>query len=126
MKKCDYCGKEITYMEQYCCDRCQKKAIQFYERIEKFQKVFSIVNAVCVMAIPVGFFLYSMVKDVGFGMVAFAVTMLGITISLLPFPVENMINSLKIRKAEFITRMIGFVLLALGIALDIIFFIFYI
>lgn len=126
MKRCYYCGKEISYMEQYCCEDCARKAVQFYERNEKFQKLFSVMNAVCVMAIPIGIFLFSLVNDVGFAIVAFAVLLLGITDTLLPFPVENMITKFKIQKAEKITRIIALIVLALGIVLTALFFIFFI
>lgn len=115
MKKCDYCGKEISYFEQYCCDDCQRKANDFYEFRDKYTKIFSILNIIGVFGIPVGIFLFSMVNAVGATLVAFALTLLGITITLLPFPADNMISKSKIQKAVQQTRIIGIALLVLGI-----------
>ncbi len=117
MKKCDYCAKEISYFEQYCCDECQKKAIEFYDMREKFTKVFSVINAVCVFAIPIGLFVLSFTAEIGFTMIALATTILGTTVMFLPFPVENMISSMKIKKAVKVTRIIGLALLMLGVIL---------
>lgn len=117
MKKCDYCAKEISYFDQYCCDDCQRKAIEFYDLQEKFTKIFSVVNGICVFAIPVGLFILSFAFTVGFTMIALATLILGVTIMLLPFPVENMITSMKIKKAVRVTRIIGLALSIIGIAL---------
>ncbi|MBQ5398280.1 MAG: hypothetical protein IIU14_02460 [Ruminococcus sp.] len=126
MKKCDYCGKEITYFEQYCCDECQRKTLDFYDYQAKYSKFFGIVNAVCVMGIPIGLFMFSLVRPIGFTMMSFAVLFLGLMIVIFPFPVENMISSMKLKKAVDVTRIIGAVLLALGILLVILDFIFFI
>ena len=99
MKKCDYCAKEISYYDQYCDENCEKKALDFYSLRDKYTKVFSILNIIGVFGIPVGLFL--------------------------PFPVENMISSMKIKKAVFVTRMIGAGLFALGVILFIIRIIFF-
>ena len=126
MKKCEYCAKEISYFDQYCSEECQRKAVRFYDLREKYTKIFSIINAVCVFAIPVGIFILSFSMDTGFTMISFATLILGITVTLLPFPVENMISSMKIKKAVNVTKIIGLILVLIGIilvVLDIIFFI---
>ncbi|MCH5298601.1 MAG: hypothetical protein J1E96_02450 [Ruminococcus sp.] len=117
MKKCDYCAKEISYFEQYCCDECQKNAIGFYDMQEKFTKIFSVINGICVFAIPVGLFVFSFTAKLGFTMIALATLILGVTIMLLPFPVENMISTMKIKKAVKVTRIIGLALAIIGIVL---------
>ena len=125
MKKCEYCAKEITYFEQYCCDECQRKAIKFYDLREKYTKLFSFINCVCIFGIPVGIFLLSFTMTVGFTLMAFSTLILGITVLLLPFPVENMISSMKIKKAVNVTKLIGLIILIIGVvlvALDFIFF----
>ena len=117
MKKCDYCAKEISYFDQYCCDECQKKAIEFYDTQEKYAKIFSVINGICVFAIPIGLFVLSFTARIGFSMIALATFVLGLMIILLPFPVDNMISSMKIKKAVSVTRIIGLVLSIIGIAL---------
>lgn len=126
MKRCDYCAKEISYDKQYCDEDCQKKAIDYYELNEKYTKLFSVIDIICIFAIPVGFVIFSFADYVGFTMVAFAVAILGLMVVLLPFPTEDMISKFKIEKAVKITRTVGVCLLVLGIALivcDMIFFI---
>ena len=117
MKKCDYCAKEISYYDQYCDEECERKALNFYSLREKYTKVFSIFNIIGVFGIPVGLFLSAIDAIIGFSLTAFSLALVGITVILLPFPVENMISSMKIKKAVFVTRMIGFGFLALGLAL---------
>lgn len=125
MKRCDYCGKEITYFEQYCCDECQKKTLDFYDYQAKYSKFFGIVNAICVFAIPVGLFMFSLRNSIGFTMISFAVAVLGLMILIFPFPVENMITSMKMKKAINVTRIIGGALLLIGIVLVVLDFIFF-
>lgn len=115
MKKCEYCAKEISYFDQYCSDECQKKAVEFYDMREKYTKVFSVINVICVFSIPVGLFLLSFTQVVGFTMLSLGMFFLGIMIMLLPFPVENMISSMKIKKAVKVTRFIGLGLMILGL-----------
>lgn len=115
MKKCDYCGKEISYFDQYCCDDCQREANNFYEFRDKYTKIFSILNIIGVFGIPVGIFLFSFANGLGATIISLALTLLGIAITLMPFPAENMISKNKIQKAVKQTRIIGIALLALGI-----------
>ncbi len=117
MKKCDYCAKEISYYDQYCDEECERKALDFYSLRERYTKVFSIFNIIGVFGIPVGLFLSAIDAIIGFSLTAFSMMLVGITVVLLPFPVENMISSLKIKKAVFVTRMIGVGFLVLGTAL---------
>ena len=37
MKKCEYCAKEISYHEMYCCYECQNSANKYYDLKDKFQ-----------------------------------------------------------------------------------------
>lgn len=125
MKKCDYCGKEISYMEQYCDENCHRKALDFYQLQEKFSKLFSLVNIICVFGIPIGIFISTFAGAIGFTLLSFSVAVEGLIILILPFPVENMITSMKIKKAVNVTRLIGAGFLILGIVLIILDFIFY-
>ncbi len=115
MKKCEYCGKEISYMEQYCCESCEKKAVDFYYMREKNTKIFSLVNGVCVMAIPIGIFASTLYASLGHIVIIAALLILGVTDTLLPFPVDNMISSMKLKKAILVTRLIGLAILLAGI-----------
>lgn len=116
MKKCAYCAKEIGYHEMYCSDDCQIGANQFYDKKEKFQKLFAVINGVCVLGIGILIFVYSFLPDAGAIGVAACLLILGVTYFLLPFPVESMIEKFKLKKAVFITRCIAVVIFVLGIA----------
>ena len=78
-----------------------------------------------VFGIPVGIFLFAFSNSIGATLVALAVTLLGIVITLLPFPADNMITKGKIKKAVAQTRVIGIALLILGIVCFIADFIFF-
>ena len=116
MKKCAFCAKEISYHEYYCCDECQIGANNFFEKRDKFQKLFSIVNAIFVLGIGIFIFLYSFVRPVGALGASACLLILGVTYWLLPFPVDAMIEKFKLKKAIFITRCIAGVLFVLGVA----------
>ncbi len=115
MKKCDYCGKEISYMEQYCDENCHRKALKYYDLQGKFSKLFSFINIICIFGIPIGLFLFSFASDIGWTLLSASLVLEGLIIVILPFPVENMVTSLKIKKAMNVTRIIGAVILLLGI-----------
>ena len=117
MKKCDYCAKEISYFDQYCDEECHAKANQYYEKCEKFEKVFSIINMLCVFGIPVGLFLFSFQREIGTAVAVISCAVLGLMILFLPFPTENMISKYKIRNAIKRTRIIGLCIIGLGLAI---------
>lgn len=114
MKKCDYCAKEITYFEQYCSDECQRRANKYYETSEKYGKLFSVINVICVFGIPVGLFLFPFSKSVGTVLASVCCVVLGIMLLFLPFPTEGMISKLKLQKSMKITRIIGASVITLG------------
>lgn len=115
MKKCEFCGKQISYFDQYCDDECHIKANKFYGKSERFSKVFSIINGICVFGIPVGLFLISFSRSVGLTVALASCIILGIMLIILPFPTENMISKFKIQKAVKITRIIGCAVIFLGL-----------
>lgn len=115
MKKCDYCAKEITYFEQYCCDDCHEKANKYYEMTDKFGNVFSIINGICVFGIPVGLFLLPFSKTVGAVTAMLSCIVLGLMLILLPFPTDNMISKNKLKKAMKRTRIFAGLIIFMGI-----------
>ena len=62
MKKCEFCGKQISYFDQYCDDECHIKANKFYEKGERFGKLFAVINMICVFGIPIGLFMLSFAR----------------------------------------------------------------
>lgn len=124
MKKCDYCGKKITYFEQYCSDECQSKANKFYETEEKYTKLFSVLCAVCVLGVGIGIFMFAFLKILGTFIVVSASFILAILLFFLPFPTENMISKFKIKKSVKYVRIISYIVFSFGIAFLIFSFIF--
>lgn len=116
MKKCEYCAKEISYHEMYCSDECQDNAFSFYDMREKFQKFFSVINGIFVLAIGISIFLFSFMPSAGLIGGGTSLTVLGVMYLFLPFPPDIMIEKYKLKKALFITRIIAGVLLAIGAA----------
>lgn len=125
MKKCEYCGKEISYFDQYCCDDCQRDAIKFYDFREKYTSIFSIINCISVFGIPVGIFIFAFAKDIGFTIATISLIVLGIMVMILPFPTENMLSKRKIKQSVKLTRILGLILFVLGIVCLVADFIFY-
>ena len=117
MKKCDYCAKEITYFEQYCCDECERSAVAFHERSERHSKLFLIVNTICVFGIPIGLFLGAFKPIVGIPIASVSCAVLGVMLILLPFPTEGMVKKHKLKKAVKMCRVFGAVVIGLGVAI---------
>ena len=101
LKKCEFCAKEITYHEIYCCDECQTKANKFYDIREKISTIMGIINGVSVMSIGIGLFIFSMIREVGAYMVAIPTVILGILFLLFPIPADVMIQKLKLIKKMY-------------------------
>lgn len=115
MKKCEFCGKQISYFDQYCNDECHIKANKFYEKTERFGKLFSVINAICVFGIPIGLFIMSLARVPGLTIALASCVILGIMLIILPFPTESMISKFKIQKAVKITRIVGGAVIVLGL-----------
>lgn len=115
LKKCEYCAKEISYHDIYCCDDCQNNANDFYDMREKITTIMSIINGISVMSIGIGLFVFSFYKEIGAFMVAIPLVILGLLYILFPVPADVMIEKNKIQKAQRITGFIGLVMLILGI-----------
>ncbi|MBQ8056846.1 MAG: hypothetical protein IJ275_00755 [Ruminococcus sp.] len=115
MKKCEYCAKEISYHEMYCCDDCQKGANEFYDMRDKVSVLIGIINGICVMSIGIGFFVFSFFKEAGAYMVSIPMIILGLIFMLFPIPADVMIQKYKIQKSVKITRIIALSLIILGI-----------
>lgn len=121
MKKCEYCGKEISYFEQYCDDDCHYQANKFYEMNEKYGKLFALINGVCVFGIPIGIFIFSFSGTIGITVAVASCFILGILMILLPFPTDGMISKHKIKEAVKRTRIFGLVIIGFGVVLGLFF-----
>ena len=115
MKKCDYCAKEITYFEQFCCEECEQKHKKYYDDSERHSKKFMVLNTIFVFAIPIGLFFGAFNKFVGIPMAAICCVLQGIMLILLPMPTEGMIKKRKLKNAIKVSRIFGCVVIGLGL-----------
>lgn len=122
MKKCEFCAKEISYHEMYCCDECQEGANKYYDLREKFQKPYAVVNGIFVIAVGICIFLYSFMRDVGAIGGGSALVILGVMYFFLPFAPDVMIQKYKLKKSIFITKIIAAIIFALGLTVLTLFF----
>ena len=118
MKKCEYCAKEISYHEQYCSIDCHAEANKYYEKCEKFGKLFSIINGICVFGIPIGLFVSTFLRLPGTIIALVSCVVLGIMLIILPFPTDSMISKCKLQKAMKITKILGICVIAFGVILS--------
>lgn len=115
MKKCEYCGKEISYYDIYCSDECQKNASKFYDLRDNYGKLFTFLDAIFVFLIPIGVFMGSVFGGFVDSFIVIGFLGLGIMLNILPFPTESMIKKYQILKSKKICRIFGLILIAIGI-----------
>ncbi len=115
MKKCDYCGKEISNFEQYCCDLCEQNALRYYQNEKKFRNIFGFFNVLCIVSIMIFCFvalLFSArIAMIGAGI---CLAVLGAAVAVFPMPTLNQISRFKIKKAVFTTRIAGAIMSVAG------------
>ncbi|MBQ9742929.1 MAG: hypothetical protein IJV88_04560 [Ruminococcus sp.] len=114
MKKCNYCAKEIGYNDMYCCEECEIKNNEYYNTRVKYQKLLSAMNIIGTCSIAIGIFLYALHNAVGAGLCTLGGFCVGLITLLLPTPTDNMISGMKLKKAVFIVRIVGVILLLFG------------
>lgn len=105
----------------YCSDDCQDGANRFYDLREKFQKPYSVINGIFVIAVGICIFLYSFLRDAGAIGGGASLLILGAMYFFLPFPPEAMIHKYKLKKSIKFTKIIAAAIFALG-ALVLIFY----
>ncbi len=116
MKKCEYCAKEISYHDMYCCESCQKNAEEYYAKRTRLQKLISAVNIIGTCLIGVGIFVFALQNFIGAMMMAVGGLSVGILSLLLPCPTDNMIKKNKMEKAIKFVRIFGIILVLFGCA----------
>ena len=112
MKKCEYCAKELeSYHFMYCKDSdCEEKAIEFYQKRKKREKIFGIINIAAVIAIMVGLFLAMFVPVIGNIIVSAALVVLGTAVLIMPYAPENFYQKYRIQKTTKMVRIFGVLL----------------
>lgn len=121
MKKCEYCGRELeSYHLMYCRDSdCEKKAERFYERRQKTETVFGVINIAGVVVIMIGLIMAVFSPVVGNFLVAGALVVLGVTIIAMPYAPESFYKKWRIKKTGNIVRVFGCVCFAAAVGFSI-------
>ncbi|MGN0550641.1 MAG: hypothetical protein ACI4I4_02230 [Acutalibacteraceae bacterium] len=117
MKKCYYCGKEISYYEQYCCDECEKQANKVFRLNNSKKGIFGVFNIIGFFCICIGLFWSMFQPNVGLYILSAALLLVGALFSLLPFGTAGMIEKFQVKKTVQITRIIGIIILIIGLIL---------
>lgn len=116
MKRCEYCAKEISYHEMYCCEECEKSTTEYFTKRAKLQKLISVSNILGTCLIGVGIFVFAMQNFAGAMMVATGAFIVGLLTLLIPCPTDNMISKNKLQKAVKNVRIFGIILLVFACA----------
>ena len=109
MKKCGYCGKEVTEELDFCCAGCEARYKDENEKDERRVKYFTGGIFLGLLVIAVSAF----IKRVF--MVGIGVIIMGIDVFLLPFTTPETIAFLGYKRAKTAGRIAGIVLIAVGI-----------
>lgn len=109
MKKCRYCGKELNSNYEFCSHECENSYGRIIEKDEHKIKFF-------VLGIILGFLvmLYGVISNSDF-VIGVGIIVMGIDIVVLPFTTPETIAFLGYRKSKFIGRILGILLMAVGI-----------
>ncbi|MDP4119946.1 MAG: hypothetical protein Q8876_02685 [Bacillota bacterium] len=115
MKQCEYCAKEISYHEQYCNEECKDNALDFFDKIESKNIIFSVFQIAGIILMIIGFITGVFQAFWGTLISGCAAILLGIVFYILPFGTLEMIKKFKIKKMIKITKLIalGFILFGL-------------
>lgn len=116
MKRCDYCGKEITYHQQYCDEKCERLAKKYYRTARNMRTIFSIVNIAGLIGLILGLF-WAVLSSAQTGafIAGAAALILGFLYFLLPFGTEEQIKKNKIEKTVKRIKLLGIFGFILGI-----------
>lgn len=113
MRQCEYCAKELSsYHLQYCENTdCEERAVAFYEKRNKTEKIFGIINVICMIAIMLGLFLDLFKPSLGNIIAAAGFFAMGVLVFILPFGPDSFYKSYRIKKTTIIVRIVAAALL---------------
>ena len=109
MKKCRYCGKELDSDLEFCSNECENSNRKIIEIDRHKIKYF-------ILGIILGFLVmfYGVVSSRNC-MIGGGIIVMGITVVLLPFTTPETIALFGNKKSRFIGRILGMILIAVGI-----------
>ena len=110
MKKCKYCGKELNSNFEFCSNECENSYRKIIEKDRQKIKYFMI-------GIILGFLVmfYGIISNNNVFIIGIGIIVMGITVVLLPFTTPETIALFGNKKARFIGRILGMILIAVGI-----------
>lgn len=109
MKKCRYCGKELDSNLEFCSSECENSYRKIIEKDRHKIKYF-------LSSIILGFLamFYGVVSSRNC-MIGSGIIVMGVTVVLLPFTTSETTALFGNKKARFIGRILGMILIAVGI-----------
>ena len=109
MKKCRYCGKELDSNLEFCSSECENSYRKIIEKDRHKIKYF-------ISGIILGFLamFYGVVPSRNC-MIGSGIIVMGVTVVLLPFTTSETTALFGNKKARFIGRILGMILIAVGI-----------
>lgn len=109
MKKCIYCGKELNSNFEFCSNECENSYRKIIEKDRQKIKYFMI-------GIILGFLVmfYGIVTSRNC-MIGSGIIVMGVTVVVLPFTTPETTALFGNKKARYIGRILGMILIAVGI-----------
>lgn len=126
MKQCEYCAKELgSYHLQYCENTdCEEKALAFYEKRRNTEKIFGVINVICVVAIMAGLFTDLFNPSIGNIIASAGLAVMAVLVFILPYAPENFYQKYRIKKTTLLVRVFSVLLLLAAVVFAVIAFIF--
>ena len=115
MKKCEFCGKEISYFDQYCNETCEIDAKHFYSYRLKSSKVFSAVSILLMLGVAIGGFMFLFGISFATIIMFASIALLGALLIIFPFGTEGMLKKHGIKHGCLLIKKIGAVICVLGV-----------
>lgn len=109
MKKCKYCGREISSSYEFCSNKCENDYIKSIEKTEGKTTYF-------IIGIIMGFLvmLYGVLSNSAF-IIGDGIVIIGIVAVVLPFVTPETVTLLGYQKSRILGRILGILLMIVGI-----------
>lgn len=108
MKKCKYCGNELNSTSEFCCNECESNYKEALEKDSRKTKYFILGIALGFLILLYGIALSNRASAIG-------IIVMGIDVVLLPFTTPETAALLGYQKAKLVGRLLGILLIAVGI-----------
>ena len=108
MKKCKYCRNELNSTSEFCCNECESNYKEALEKDSRKTKYFILGIALGFLIILYGIALSNRASAIG-------IIVMGIDVVLLPFTTPETAELLGYQKAKLVGRLLGILLIAVGI-----------